>query len=176
MNDGAETGFLAWVTRLVREQRAALIAVARFEGLAAEDALDAVQEALTTFLVLPHSRALANELEDSRRLLVVLVRNQARNRRRRHDLARPHVSEPDVLNELASEESACDDLVARAEAHVQALGCMERLGELQRRVVELRLVEDHAGEHVAELVGTSPGNVAVLLHRAKQALRECMEG
>jgi len=176
MNDGEEAGFLAWVTRLVREQRAALIAVARHQGLLAEDALDVVQEALTTFLVLPHSRALANELDDSRKLLTVLVRNQARNRRRRHDRARPHVSEADVIDELTSGEGTSDELVERAEAHVKALGCMERLGELQRRVVELRLVEDYAGERVAELLGLSSGNVAVLLHRAKRALRECIEG
>jgi RNA polymerase sigma-70 factor, ECF subfamily len=175
MNDRVETGFLAWVTRLVREQRAALIAIARDEGLLAEDALDAVQEAFATFLVLPHARALANELEDSRKLLTVLVRNQARNRRRRHDRARPHASDAHVVDELVGGVDTSDDLVARAEAHVQALGCMERLGELQRRVVELRLVEDHAGERVADLLETSPGNVAVLLHRAKRALRECMD-
>lgn len=175
MSDAVETGFLSWITRLVREQRAALVAVARGQGLLAEDALDVVQEAFATFLVLPHSRALARELEDSRKLLTVLVRNEARNRRRRHDRARPHLSDPELVNELSNEELGADELVALAEAHVQALGCIERLGELQRRVVELRLVEDHAGEQVADLLGMSPGHVAVLLHRAKRALRECME-
>lgn len=175
MSEPVEAGFLSWVTRLVREQRGALVAVARYEGLLAEDALDVVQEAFTTFLVLPHSRALSRELEDSRRLLTVLVRNEARNRRRRHDRARPHLSDAELLDELESEECGADELVALAEEHVQALGCIDRLGELQRRVVELRLVEDHAGEHVADLLGMSPGHVAVLLHRAKRALRECME-
>jgi RNA polymerase sigma-70 factor (ECF subfamily) len=175
MNDGDETGFLAWVTRLVRAQRATLIAVARHQGLLAEDALDVVQEALTTFLVLPHSRALANEFDDSCKLLTVLVRNQARNRRRRRDRARPHVSEAEAIDELTSGEATSDELVEQAEAHVKALGCMERLGELQRRVVELRLVEDYGREHVADLLGVSPGHVAVLLHRAKRALRDCIE-
>ena len=174
MRDQTETGFLSWVTRLVREHRAQLVAVARHEGLLAEDALDAVQEALTTFLGLPHARALANELDDSRKLLVVLVRNQARNRRRRHDRARPHLSDPVVVDALAADDESVDALIAQTETHVQALGCVERLAEVQRRVVTLRLLEDHANERVADLLGMTPGNVAVILHRAKQALRDCM--
>jgi RNA polymerase sigma-70 factor (ECF subfamily) len=51
---------------------------------------------------------------------------------------------------------------------------VQRLGELQRQVVTLRLLEDQPGERVADLLGTTPGNVAVVLHRAKLALRDCM--
>lgn len=151
-----------------------LAAVAQREGLLAEDAFDAVQEALTTFLELPHARGLAKEREDSRSVLVVLVRNHARNRRRRHDRARPHLGEPQVLETLADDEDSIDLLIERAEAHVQALGCVQRLGEMQRQVVTLRLLEDQPGERVADLLGTTPGNVAVVLHRAKRALRDCM--
>lgn len=176
MSSDQEKGFLAWVTRLVRDHRTELVAVARQEGLHAEDALDAVQEALTTFLDLPHSKGLADELEDSRKLLAVLVRNHARNRRRRHDRARPHLSDPQVLSELPHDEESVESLIAQAEEHVQAFGCVQRLGELQRRVVTLRLLEDHPGERVADLLGTTSGNVAVILHRAKRELRECMSG
>lgn len=174
MSEPRETGFLTWVTRLVREHRAELVTVARHEGLIAEDAFDAVQEALTTFLDLPHARGLANELDDSRKLLAVLVRNHARNRRRRHDRARPHLSDPEVVEALPHDEESIEQLITRAEEHIQALGCVERLGELQRRVVTLRLLEDQSGQRVADLLETTPGNVAVLLHRAKRALRECM--
>lgn len=174
MVDHVEAGFLVWVTRLVREHRQQLVGVARREGLLAEDALDVVQEALITFLGLPHARALANERDDSRKLLSVLVRNQARNRRRRHDRAQTHVSDGELLHAQATDQESVDTLIAKTEAHLQALGCVERLAEVQQRVVTLRLLEDHENAHVADLLGMTPSHVAVTLHRAKQALRDCM--
>ncbi len=169
-----ERGFLAWVTRLVRDHRAELIATAQKEGLHAEDAFDAVQEALTTFLDIPHARKLADHLDDSRALMAVLVRNHARNRRRRHDRARPHLSDPEILEAVSDDLPSVETLVTQAEEHVMAFGCLQKLGEVQRRVVTLRLLEDHSGEKVATLLGTTPGNVAVILHRAKRELRECL--
>jgi RNA polymerase sigma-70 factor (ECF subfamily) len=170
-----ERGFLSWVTRLVREHRTDLVAVARGEGLAPEDALDVTQEALTGFLELPHARKLADELEDSRAFLSVMVRNNARNRRRSHAVSRQHVSEPEVLHQLSDDGESVDALIDRAEQHILALGCVQRLGEVQKKVVTLRLLQDQPGTEVAELLGLSPGNVAVILHRAKSELRACMD-
>lgn len=169
-------GFFSWVTRLVRDHRIALAAVARSEGLLADDALDAVQDAFETFLRLPHSRKLANDDGDSRSLLAILVRNHARNHRRRHRLARPHVTDGEVVGDIADDRESVDSLIAYAEDHVLAFQCVEKLGEVQRQVVTLRLLEDQPGVRVADLLGTTPGNVAVILHRAKRELRECMAG
>ena len=55
-----------------------------------------------------------------------------------------------------------------------AVGCVGHLGELQRKVVTLRLLDDVPGDDVAKLLGISPVHVAVLLYRAKQELRQCM--
>lgn len=174
MRNEAERGFLAWVTRLVREHRDALIVEARRGGLEPEDALDATQDALVAFLSLPHARRLSDVLEDSRAFLLVMVRNQARNRRRRHAHARPHDVDPELLAAIGDDTESVEALVARAEAHVMALGCVERLGEVQRHVVSLRLLEDQPGHVVAERLGLSPNHVAVILHRAKARLRDCM--
>jgi RNA polymerase sigma-70 factor, ECF subfamily len=174
-DSAGERGFFAWVTRLVREHRAELAAIARGEGLRAEDALDAVQEAFITFLTIPHARRLSGEVDDSRRLLGVLVRNHARNRRRRHDLARAHVSDVETVDALADNEASVDALIADAEVHVAAFGCVEKLGEVQRLVVTLRLLEDRPGEAVAASLAMTPSNVGVTLHRAKRALRACVE-
>lgn len=171
-----DTGFLKWITRLVRDHRTELIAIARREGLAGEDALDAAQEAYVAFLGLPHARMLAFETEDSRRVLAVLVRNAARNRRRRHDRSRPHDSDDALLEMLPDESQALEELIDAAERHVKAFGCIQRLGEVQQHVVTLRLLEERTGADVAERLGTTPGNVAVILHRAKQALRACLDG
>lgn len=170
----ADRGFFSWVTRLVYQHRPALAAVARGEGLHAEDALDAVQDAFVTFLGLPHARKLANEEADSRSLLAILVRNHARNHRRRHHVARPHVSEGEILESLPEDRESVDALIEQAEVHVLAAQCLEKLSKVQRQVVSLRLLEDRPGVRVADLLGMSPGNVAVVLHRAKQELRACM--
>ena len=54
------------------------------------------------------------------------------------------------------------------------VGCLATLSEIQRAVVSLRLVDEVPGEDVARLLDTTPGNVAVLLHRAKRALHACL--
>ena len=76
--------FLGWVSRMVLQHRGRMVAIARQEGVLAEDALDCAQEAFQTFLLVPQARALVDAPEDCARLLSTLVRNAARNRRRRH--------------------------------------------------------------------------------------------
>src|SRR5262249_5639297 len=81
--NGARPGFLEWTTRLVHTHRGRLYRLARREGLREEDSLDCVQDAFQTFLVLPQARRLVESDDDSIKLLSVLARNHARNRRRR---------------------------------------------------------------------------------------------
>jgi RNA polymerase sigma-70 factor (ECF subfamily) len=52
---------------------------------------------------------------------------------------------------------------------------VNQLGELQRKIVSLRMLDEVPGEDVATMLGLSAGHVAVLLHRAKASLRTCME-
>ena len=44
-----------------------------------------------SFLELPQARLLVGLPEDSAKLLAILARNIARNRRRRHDYVKPHL-------------------------------------------------------------------------------------
>jgi len=167
--------FIAWVGDLVHRHRLALVAVARREGLAPEDAFDAAQDAFQTFLTLPAARPLIDAEEDhSRRVLVTLVRNEARNRRRLHAVAMPHDGDAARLAELAANEPSVEDLVAAAEQELRLRGCVQELAEVQRAVVTLRMLDDVAGEDVARQLGLTPGHVAVLLHRAKGQLATCM--
>lgn len=167
------TAFLAWVGRLVHQHRATLAAVARREGLGPEDAFDAVQEALRTFLTLPEARPLVDDPESSRKLLVTLTRNVARNRRRLHAVARPH--DDRALEDLAAAAASVEETLVAAEEHVRLEGCMLTLAEIPRAVVTLRMLEELPGEDVARTLGLSAGHVAVLLHRAKASLLACMQ-
>lgn len=166
---------LDWITHLVRAHTPLLARVARAEGLSGTDALDAVQEGLAGFLHLPQARRLAAAPEEALALLSVLVRNVSRNLRRRHHRSRPHVVADDVAHALADPLPSVDELVVRAEEHVRLLGCMHKLSEVQQKVVTLRLLDQLTGHEVASTLGVSAENVAVLLYRAKAALRDCLE-
>jgi RNA polymerase sigma-70 factor (ECF subfamily) len=166
--------FSGWVTHLVHTYRGRLTAVARREGLGAEDAFDAAQEAFTAFLILPRARALAPS-EWAGHTLVALVRNVARNARRLHAVARPHVSDDMTVEALADAGPAADERLAEVEERGRLARCVARLAEVQRAVVTLRMLDDRPGEDVARELGIQPGHVAVLLHRAKADLRACLQ-
>jgi RNA polymerase sigma-70 factor, ECF subfamily len=162
------------LSKVVQSERGGLAAVARQEGLSPEEAIDCVQDALCTLLDLVQSEQLDGEASPAP-VLVTIVRNAARNHRRRHFRARPHVELGD--GDLADERDALpEELVARAEDTLRLRACVAELCEIQRAVVTLRLLEERPGESVAEILGVSKNHVAVLLHRAKFALRECMAG
>ena len=155
-----------------QSQRGALAAVARSEGLTPEDAVDCVQEGLCTLIDL----ARAGQLDagrDPAPVLSTIVRNAARNHRRRHFRSRPH-DEIDALD-LADRDGAFpDELVVRAVEQLRLRACVAELCEIQRAVVTLRMLDERPGEDVAQLLGITKNHAAVLLHRAKSSLRACM--
>ena len=167
------TAFTGWVDELARTHSEALARVARAEGLRDDEALDAVQEAFHTFLGLPQARGLVGHVDDSRALMTVIVRNAARNMRRRHFRAKPHESIDDAT-QMADELPDPEALMLQAEEHLQLLGCVNKLGDIQKSIVTLRMIEQLRGSDVAKELHLTPGHVAVLLHRAKKALLECM--
>jgi RNA polymerase sigma-70 factor (ECF subfamily) len=164
--------FTTWVSNLAKVHTRTLAAVAVREGLSRVDAVDAVQEAFSTLLSLPQARELSLDDEGAERLMSVIVRNAARNMRRRH---RRRSHESLAEDELATELPDVSSLISAAEEHVALLGCVSQLGRIQRHVVTLRLLEELTPEDTARQLGLTSGNVAVLLHRAKKALFDCIE-
>jgi RNA polymerase sigma-70 factor (ECF subfamily) len=163
---------LEGLSRLVRAQRGTLAAVARSEGMSPEDAVDCVQEGLCTLLELVQRESLSFDGDDGRAMLVTIVRNVARNRRRRHFTARPH-QDIDAV-EMPDANAGVDEAIERAEEHVRLRACVEELCAIQKAVVTLRMLDEQPGEDVANALGISANHVAVLLHRAKRELRTCM--
>lgn len=146
--------------------RAALVGIAKSEGLTAEESLECVQDALLTMLGRddPPEHAIAT--------LKTVVRNAARNFRRLHRRAKEH--QPFDEERGASSELDAEGLVSHAEDVVRLRMCVAELCGVQRAVVMLRLLEERSGEDVAEALGLTRGHVDVLVHRAKAALRVCM--
>jgi RNA polymerase sigma-70 factor (ECF subfamily) len=158
------------VGELARRHVPDLAAIARAEGLTATDALDAVQQALLAVLARPDLRAApADELAA---VLATVVRNAARNARRRHHRARPHVDIDDAA--LPANHATPDAAVDTAETLTRLDACMAQLGDVQRRVVALRVIEELSGPEVAAQLGLTANHVAQLLHRARAALARCM--
>jgi RNA polymerase sigma-70 factor (ECF subfamily) len=154
------------LSAVVHGHRRELAAVARVEGLGPEDALECVQDALLTFLSRdqpPSDHDLAT--------LKTMVRNAARNERRKHRLQRPHqpLDDQDPLDAATAEE-----LLGHAEDVVRLRACVAELCGVQRAVVLLRFLEERSGEDVAAALDLTRGHVDVLVHRAKAALRACM--
>jgi RNA polymerase sigma-70 factor, ECF subfamily len=158
--------------RVIHAERARLAAEARREGLAPEDALDCVHDAFCTFLKAAQRGDVPSAEGAARAYLITAVRNAARNKRRRHHLARPHET-IDAIDRPADDDAA-EALIAHAEEHVRLRACVARLCDTQRAVVTLRMLEERPGEDVAQLLGIPRGHVDVLLHRAKANLRSCM--
>ena len=88
-------------------------------------------------------------------MLVTIVRNVARNRRRRHFRARPH-EDLDAAQRPDGRQPGADEAIAQAEQHVRLQACVEELCAIQKAVVTLRLLEEQPGEDVADALGISP--------------------
>jgi len=168
----AAPGFLNWVAGLVHSHRSRLLGYARRRGLDAEEALDVVQDSFASFLRLPEARTIAHQGDDSLKLLTVLVRHNIQNYRRK----RRRRSGAQILLEaefaVQSTETS-EELIGHAEDLARVHGCILRMANLQRQVVQLSLLDEQPRERVAELLGISDGYVRVLLHRAREHVRNC---
>jgi RNA polymerase sigma-70 factor (ECF subfamily) len=169
-NTHAEPGFLQWVAELVHNHRHRLIGFARGQGLDAETALDCVQDAFVSFMKLPQSRTITRVDDDASRLLFVLLKHIISNQRRTHQRRERLLAE--TLLE-ATDPQRSEQLIAEAEHLGRLYGCILRMKELQRRVIELSLLDEVSGSDIAELLGISPSHVRVLLFRAREQLKNC---
>lgn len=163
---------LARLDALVRAERGALLAIARREGLAPEEALECVQDALCAFVATDPG---LHPIEDEHVVGAVKtrVRNMARNARRLHRNARTHLGIEDA-HASVTDDATAEQLLAHAEDVVRLRVCVASLCEVQRSVVMLRLLEERSGEDVAAALELTRGHVDVLVHRAKASLRVCM--
>ena len=163
-----------WISGLARTHAGLLASIARREGVSAADALDVVQDAFHTLLQRPDSDALRDRPDDAARVLAAITRNAARNLRRRHHHARPHIDIAEA--DLAAPRPTPDEALDQAITAQQLDGCMARLADVHRHVVTLRVLEELSGDEAAQALGLTAGHVAVLLHRARKQLEQCMQG
>lgn len=143
-------------------------------GLNAEHAIDCVQEALQTFLLLPQAQGLEDKPIDAARLLTTVTKNAARTMRRRVRAQHQRVEHAQSPEQLEANTELAEQRLQTEEALASLRRCVGTLSEQQRAVVTLRMLEELSGEEVAKALGITAPHVAVLLHRAKTNLRGCM--
>ena len=161
-----------WVGDLARTQASRLAAIVRREGVDGADVLDVIQDAFQTLIGRADFEVLRDRPDDAANVVAAIARNAARNARRKHHRSKTH-EQIEEVDGLASEWTPAEAVAAR-EQTAQLAGCMQRLGDLHRSVVTLRVLEELSGAEAAEQLGLSVGHVAVLLHRARAELASCM--
>ncbi|MGM9699956.1 MAG: RNA polymerase sigma factor [Prevotella sp.] len=139
----------------------------RLTGHAAE-AEDLVQE---VYLKLWTQRDRLPRMDSEEAYCVRMVRNVFLDRRRsaRLPLSGEPIADRSAVadDDVAAHTELCD-LAARAKA------LMDRLPEQQRTVMMLKDVDDCTYEEVAERTGLTPGNLRVVLSRARKTIRRLL--
>jgi RNA polymerase sigma-70 factor (ECF subfamily) len=75
----------------------------------------------------------------------------------------------DVLAEMVPPEESDDEVMTALD------GCLAKLTEEQRQLVEARYTPGRSLEQQAEQIGSSPGSLRVALHRIRAGLKHCIE-
>jgi RNA polymerase sigma-70 factor (ECF subfamily) len=86
------------------------------------------------------------------------------------------------FNVLGLWNSVLSDWGSNPQVHLENRGfvealskCTEKLPELSRRAFLLRVVDGRPAEEVCNVLQITPSNLWVLIHRARHALRDCVE-
>ena len=164
---------------VARECVPRLLRAAHAAGLKSDDASDAVQDALLVFVTRAHEY-------DGRAAVLTwlfgILYNKIRERRRAF-AAEKSVEDVDTVLESRFDEHGGWSRPPRSPeeytAHAQALqwleDCMGQLPERRRLAFTLREVEQLDTDEICNILQLSRNNLGVLLFRARNALRECME-
>jgi len=165
--------------RIAREHMAAMLRAARAAGLATDDAYDAVQDALLVFV----QRA---EDFDGRApvlnwLLGILYR-KVRERRRAIGREELEADRDEAFEECFDSHGmwirpprSPEEYAAGEQAMGWLADCLARLNDRRRVAFELREVEQLDTAEICKILEVSANTLGVLLFRARNALRECME-
>jgi RNA polymerase sigma-70 factor (ECF subfamily) len=164
---------------VVRENLPILLRAARAAGLPPDRADDAVQEALLTFVQRAHEfdgRASVRTW-----LYGILLKKMSRAfegvRRAQETEEIDDVVEArfDNTGRWVQPPRGPDAGTDRERVRGWLAECLEGLPERRRMAFVLREVEELATEEVCKILEATPNNLGVLLFRARNGLRECLE-
>jgi RNA polymerase sigma-70 factor (ECF subfamily) len=169
----------AAINSIVAEHARPLYRAARGMGFGREDAEDLAQESLAAFL---DSLDRFEGRSSLRTWLFGILHNKVMERRRE----RRRLEAQDPIDEAFESRFDVDGNWARPPVDLHRLlesreigeaigGCMEILPGAQREAFVLREVEGLETAEICKILGVSVTNMGVILHRARNRLRECLE-
>ena len=164
---------------VVREHLPMLLRAARASGLSTDRAEDVVQETMLTFIARAHDfdgRACVRTWMYG--ILLKKVAHAFHARRRAEE-----TEEIDNIVEACFDETGRwvraprrSDARADTERVRSWLAeCLEHLPERRRLAFVLKEVEELSTDEVCRILGVMPSNLGVLLFRARNGLRQCLE-
>jgi len=165
--------------RVARENLQPLLRAARAAGLSTDDAYDAAQETMLVFVQKAHQ--FDGRAKVRTWLFGILFRKIAERRRAFareeavEDIDAVFESRFDQAGQWIRPPRSPEALLSGAEAMAWLNECLERVPERRRAVFLLREVEQLAPDEVCNVLGITRNNLGVLLFRARNALRECLE-
>ena len=148
-------------------------------GFSQEEAEDLAQDVFATFL---ETLDRFEGRSQVRTWLFGILHNKVRERRRH--LYREQQNDPidevfesrfDSAGKWISPPMDPDRMIVSAEIAEALNGCLEDLPSSQREVFVLREMEDLDTPEICKILGISVTNLSVLVYRARNRLRECME-
>ena len=164
---------------VVREALPGLLRTAMAAGLPRDRAEDAVQSALLVFV--ERAKDFDGRARASTWIHGILVRKIWEERRgARRDSAHDDIDQLvdnrfDADGRWVRPPRGPDEALARGEVRRELTACLESLPDRQRVAFNLREVEGFATDEVCNILDASANNLGVLLFRARNGLRECLE-
>lgn len=169
----------AVLQQLVHEHIGMLLRVCRSWGMSADFAEDVVQETMLTFI------ARADDFDGRSRVrtwLYGIMRKKAASLRRTAD----REDETDAIDRVVESRFTAigrwgrgpraPDARADAQRVRAWIGqCLAGLTERRRHAFVLAEIDDLTTDEICRVLDVTPGNLGVLLFRARNGLRECLE-
>ena len=172
-------GDLATLEAVVRECLPGLLRAARSAGLNPDHAEDVVQASVLVFV------RRAGEFDGRARAStwihgILLRKIQEERRILRRDAEREDIDEVmearfDANGSWARPPKGPEEELALGEVRRHLRWCLETVPDRQRLAFTLREVEGFDTEEVCKILDISANNLGVLLYRARNRLRECLE-
>jgi len=92
---------------------------------------------------------------------------------RRHEARDRHVFSSEFVAEVMT---IYEQMASEFDSYRPLLTeCLKELDDRTRQAIDLRYIDDLRPANIAERLNVTPGAARVLLHRARSALRECVE-
>ena len=168
------------LTEIVEAHTAYLLRAAYAFGLYGTDAEDLVQEAFTTFLEI---RERFEGRSSVRTFLygILYRKNLERSRKAARETPVDPVegkfaSRFDSLGMWQTPPRGPAEQALTAETEELIADCLKQLPASQRGAFFLKEVEHLSSEEICNAIAVKPTNLRVLLFRARNGLRECLEG